>query len=274
MDTTVRFFLISFAPFSNPLCFRTGFIIVALVGTGGVGMSYEIPIYLINLDSRLDRLDDCEVQAMKNNLNFQRISATMPPEILPANTLISPPAYACLQSHLNTLETFLATEDSHALILEDDFEIVNARAFAGFLITKNYLNFDFVQLGFLRMGVRHRLDLATLKVENLLVRSLIQILRTSPNSSLFGRLRIRRNLEVPSGFIPDDIRSGAHCYIVSRDFAKVILKLNNPAFLTIDSLYGSLPWNHHFRMIRTSKPWVGQSKSKSSIKTSGRRSEL
>ena len=229
-------------------------------------MGYSIPVYLINLDFRLDRLAECELEAVKNNLSFVRVSAIIPPELLPEGTLITPPAYACLQSHLSTLKTFLSTEHSHALILEDDFQVINNRALVSFLTRQSYAKFDFVQLGFLQMGLRHRLDLFNLRVENSFLRLLLSVLHFFPDSKQNRRLRIKRRMGVPSGFIPDDIRSGAHCYVISRELAKAVLGLNKPAFLTIDSLYGSLPWNHKFEMIRTSKSWVRQSKSQSSIK--------
>jgi hypothetical protein len=229
-------------------------------------MVYSVPIFLINLDSRLDRLADSQIQAKKNNFKFIRVPAITPPESLPDGTLISPPAYACLQSHLMSLKAFLSTEHSHALILEDDFAVTNNRAFAKFLNYQSYKHFDFVQLGFLQMGIRHRLDLINLQIENGFLRFLGFILRLSPDSSQSKRLRIRRRIGVPFGFIPDDIRSGAHCYVISRKLAEVVLRLNDPAFLTIDSLYGSLTWNHQFKMIRTSNSWVKQTNSQSSIK--------
>lgn len=231
-------------------------------------MQHNLPIYLINLDSRIDRLSHSKNQAMKHGIPFERVSAVVPEEPLPFNTLISAPAFACLQSHLKALRTFLQTSESHALILEDDFQILKPAHFKIFIESRVFEHYDFVQLGFLQMGLRHRIDLFAIYIEHILIRMLSQFLKIIGNKNLVKRLRLRRIQGIPRGFLPDDIRSGAHCYVVSRNFAQTILFLNNPAFLTIDSLYGTLPWNHHFRMIRTTRSWVDQTDSKSSIKIS------
>lgn len=231
-------------------------------------MQHNLPIYLINLDSRTDRLAHSKNEAMICGITFERVSAVVPEKSLPFNTLITAPAYACLQSHLKTLCSFLETSESHALILEDDFQILKPNHFKTFINSGEFKHFDFVQLGFLQMGLRHRLDLFAIYIEHYLIRVLLLLLNSIGNRNLVKRLRLRRTQGIPKGFLPDDIRSGAHCYIVSRNFAEIILTLNNPTFLTIDSLYGTLPWNHHFRMIRTTRSWVGQTDSTSSIKIS------
>jgi hypothetical protein len=138
------------------------------------------------------------------------------------------------------------------------------------MASHEYTEYDFVQLGFLQMGLRHRIDLVAHKCEQFIIKAFLLVLKLFPQNNLQNRLRLRRSVGLPTGFFPDDIRSGAHSYIVNRHFAETILKLNNPAFLTIDSLYGSLTWNHHFRMIRASRSWVGQTNSASSIKISHR----
>jgi hypothetical protein len=81
-------------------------------------------------------------------------------------------------------------------------------------------------------------------------------------------LRIQRLQNVPSGFVSDDVRSGAHAYIVSRNFAKILISLNEPAFLTVDGLYSALAWDKYFRMIRVRHSLIDQSNSPSSIKPS------
>ncbi len=224
--------------------------------------------YLINLESRPDRLISSIEEAAKLTLNLIRIdavSAELEPE---SKQLLTPYALACWNSHKKVLSEFLKSEDSHCLILEDDFFVKSpSRVFSE--MSKIEVNdWDFIQIGFLNTGLRDRMTRYMSNLET----SIFRIADTIGQFAIFrkldfnSRLRIQRLQGVPKNSVPDDIRSGAHCYIVSKFLAQTLISLNNPAFLTADGLYSALAWDKSFKMIRLRKSVVSQSNSPSSIK--------
>ena len=88
-----------------------------------------LPVYVINLDRRPDRMAIMEAQLDRLGLPFERIRA------VDANTLLvddvhKPPymdlgARACLLSHGRVLWRFQTTDQPAALILEDDVELAH-----------------------------------------------------------------------------------------------------------------------------------------------------
>ena len=116
-------------------------------------------VYIINLDSRQDRWQSVIHQAQLLNFQFVRISAidSSQPNT-DSNPYLADGVFAIWKSHQRALNQFLATSESHCLILEDDF-----------LLTKKYSSakietfaageFDFIQIGFLKFGVLDRLNL-------------------------------------------------------------------------------------------------------------------
>jgi GR25 family glycosyltransferase involved in LPS biosynthesis len=228
----------------------------------------EIDSYLINLGARLDRLNSSVIEAKKLELNLIRVDA-IPAFAKPSNGgLLSPSAHACVESHLTALRLFLATDSEHCLILEDDFIVLSHRKVMATFDRLDLRDWDFVQIGFLNTGFRDRIFRLLTNYETSVVR-LVETLdrHFSPKSlKVSSRLRIKRIKKVPRGFVPDDIRSGAHAYVISRKMAEKVLLLNNPAFLTADGFYSALAWDKSFKMIRVRKSFINQSNSPSSIK--------
>jgi glycosyl transferase family 25 len=106
-------------------------------------------IYYINLDHRTDRrkeiegvLDDLEIPIEKR----QRISAIYNREF---------GALGCTRSHIVALETFLQTNSTYCMILEDDFIYDNKEIFINsirYLFSQN-VEFDLVQLAYNHNGL-------------------------------------------------------------------------------------------------------------------------
>ncbi|WP_421913908.1 glycosyltransferase family 25 protein [Mesorhizobium sp.] len=94
----------------------------------------NLPIFAINLDRETDRWDTLHASAQANGLIVQRIAAIdgraldksswTKIDLAAARQLngrdILPGEYACYQSHIHALETFLAEGSAHGLIIEDD----------------------------------------------------------------------------------------------------------------------------------------------------------
>ena len=86
----------------------------------------QLPVYVINLDRRTDRLKAITANMGRIGLSFERISA-IDARQLPATTPVSPfmnlTSTACLLSHSKALRTFLASPCNAAFVLEDDIEV-------------------------------------------------------------------------------------------------------------------------------------------------------
>jgi hypothetical protein len=82
---------------------------------------------------------------------------------------------------------------------------------------------------------------------------------------VFERLLIKEQEGVPWGVVPNNIRAGGQSYIVSRNFARASSEMNTPVFNTTDCFYISLGDVRTFRMLRTRKNFVKQTKSSTSV---------
>jgi GR25 family glycosyltransferase involved in LPS biosynthesis len=176
------------------------------------------------------------------------------------NGLVTAPVEAIWNSHSLALKHFLATRSSYCLILEDDFLIRDRKKFGKLVKILLKEDFDLAQVGWLTTG----LDVVLLRTyESSLYfafRALNKLSRFSHKLSkvLEKKLRPRRTLEVPKFAIPDSFFPGAHAYIVSRNLAETVLKLNNPTFLATDDFYVALSKMRSFNVFRTKKPFVVQ----------------
>lgn len=89
--------------------------------------------YLINLDRAKERLDFMQSEFEKCNLTYERISAvdakTLDPNSYKVNNKydrdLVPGEIGCYMSHLKTMETFLASDNEFAVIIEDDAILVD-----------------------------------------------------------------------------------------------------------------------------------------------------
>lgn len=87
-----------------------------------------LPVYVINLDRRPDRMATMAAQLEGLGLPFKRIRAVDANALSGADGVHKPPymdlgARACLLSHGEALKSFQETDQPAALILEDDVEL-------------------------------------------------------------------------------------------------------------------------------------------------------
>jgi len=228
----------------------------------------DTPIFLINLDSRPDRLTSSLSYAQSQGFRFTRIPAINGAELkLNNSSILSPGAIGCYQSHLEAYKNLIKTGASHALILEDDLVGDNFGEFLQKFKFSNLLDVDILQLGYLNRGLRHKFDIFLVNFESRFFKILSILSAKSPflKKSIGHRMRIRQYAAAPKHFIPDDFRSGCHAYFISRGMAQWVLDQGEPRFLTIDSLFGCLQWSHYFKLYRLRKSVVGQTDSLSSI---------
>lgn len=220
-----------------------------------------LPIYVINLETETQRWDNCLKQAKKFNLELQQVKAIEIKDLASAtDTYVSDGVRAVWASHLKCLEKFLATPSSHALILEDDFEIARPKTLFKVLNSPRIYKYDLVQLGYLRPGPDISIRVMVANLETMVFRMLgvvgkFPLLR---QKSFTKRLRVAEAVATPWGFTVDDFQPGAHSYLISRSMATAVLKLNNPQFLSIDDFFTSFSQMRSFYSIRVRRSLINQ----------------
>jgi GR25 family glycosyltransferase involved in LPS biosynthesis len=223
----------------------------------------RIDVYLINLESERKRLEHAYIQATNQDFKFVRIPAVSKSKLMPdSSPLVTDGVAAAWNSHMSALETFLGSDASHALILEDDFEIQDSNLFEKYLSLNNVVNWDLFQLGFLITGPDVWLSCWYKNLEAVLFKKIgyISLIRFLRLTSLQNRLRVKTNLGVARGIVTADFMPGAHAYIISRKIAKIVLDLNSPQFLSVDDFFIAFSKMRIVNTARLSKSIVGQAK--------------
>lgn len=220
-----------------------------------------IQCFVINLDKETSRWKNCELQAQKFGLEITRVSAVSITDLpQKEESFVSSGVRAVWLSHMKSLERFLSTDASHALILEDDFQIEDSKKLHSFLASQSVLAHDLVQLGFLEPGPDIALRVKVANFETAFFRFVAKLgnLPYFKEASFRNRLRVKEAREMPQGFTADDFQPGAHCYLISRRLAISVLKLNSPQFLCIDDFFTALSQMRTFKSIRIRKSIVSQ----------------
>jgi GR25 family glycosyltransferase involved in LPS biosynthesis len=219
-------------------------------------------IFIINLNDRVDRWQHSLIQLEKLGWSANRVQAIENPA---GTKFFTKPAVAsCWLSHKKALSEFLLTESTHALILEDDFEVgvaLNENDFQSFMNS----DLDFIQIGFLYTTLLERIYIKLENFYDLAIRMYGFFEKVLWSKGVSGKLLIRERLSLPQDFVFADIRPGAHCYFLNREAATYLISVNEPIFLSTDDLYMSLGKMRYVRMARLRKSKVSQTNSQSSI---------
>lgn len=230
-------------------------------------MSTPIPLYVINLEKDVERWQSVLQETGDSFFNVNRVEAINACE-LSEHDFVSQGVQAAWLSHLKAIGAFLASDAEFAIIAEDDFHITSRSELIRIIENLESLEWDMVQLGYLKPGVDTKIKIFISHTEGI-VFNLLGRLSQFPGltaKSFSSRMRVVQSLHIPRGFVLDDCQPGAHFYLVRRSFCKSISMLNDPQFLSIDDFYTSLSKMRTFRMLRikqnlaTQKPfsaWVG-----------------
>ena len=222
-----------------------------------------LSVFLINLDTRPDRLEQALLQIEEAKLkNVHRIRGTENPSN--SHYFTRKPVAACWESHRNALVSFLKTDSSHALILEDDFRITNQNKLKSLdLACKEDL--DFIQIGFLKTTLKEATYIFIENTYDLLIRMYGVLEKFTTKRIQSNKQLVSERKSLPLSIVISDIRPGAHAYIVNRKCAEYLIQLNSPIFLSTDDLYMALGPMRYIRMARFRRSIVEQSGSFSSI---------
>ncbi len=230
-------------------------------------MTIPIQLYVINLEKDVERWQSVLQETSGSFLNTNHVKAINGPE-LPESNFVSQGVQAAWLSHLKAIHAFLDSDGEFAIIAEDDFHIKNLAKLSRVIKDLESIEWDMVQLGFLKPGFDTRIKIFISHTEGI-VFDLLGKLSQFPGlntKSFSSRMRVVQSIQTPRGFVLDDCQPGAHFYLVRRSFCKSISVLNNPQFLSIDDFYTALSKMRTFRMLRikrnlvTQKPfsgWVG-----------------
>lgn len=219
--------------------------------------------YVINLADRTDRWNDVLGQQDLIGIPLVRVNAVDQAQLLNTSDHISVQGVvATWLSHVKAMDQFLQTDEKFALILEDDF-LLSQPLQEVYSTKMEKAGIEFLQLGFL---TPHFFDLTTLLVHNM-EDLVLKIFSRFPNLHLRFQEKnlVRQQKEIPFSWVLNDIRAGGHAYIVSRDFAYAMQRLNQPTCLSTDGFFMALGISNNFRMARLRKNLVKQSLSKSSV---------
>ena len=221
--------------------------------------------YVINLKSRADRWRDVLNQADALGVPLIQVVAVTLGEVS-KNGFVTPPVRATWMSHQKAMKLFLESGDQYGLILEDDFvlektwEKLDLEQYAS-------MGFDFLQVGYLITTPLDQIELSIKSSFDLFLKILQRVTSRGilSDSKFANRFLLREQKLVPFGLVCNDVRPGAHAYIVSRNFALAAQELNLPVVLSTDALYMALGWMRSFKFLRTRRNYVSQSKSVTSI---------
>lgn len=221
--------------------------------------------FVINLDVRSDRWNDVMAQQRDLGLQIVRVPAVNISSV-EESPYVTKVIAATWQSHQKAMRLFLESDEEYALIMEDDF-LLKHKEIKKSIDDKMNLDVDFLQLGFLITNHLDRVQFIINDSVDFCLKILAFIsLRISFMKTYFGsRLLIREQRGIPLSIVCNDIRPGAHAYIVSRKFAQFVTKINKPAFLSADAVYISMGWMRTFKMYRLRRSYISQSDSYSSI---------
>ena len=225
--------------------------------------------YLINLQSRPDRLADARRMFQNLDAGFHRVEAIDANSLRDTNPFLSRPAEACYRSHMEAIKKIAAGTKNFGIIVEDDFEITNVKALHRQLDDVFDIDFDILQIGWLNNML---LDKILIKLQDWEADFFHALYLASKKNNYLKkkighRLRVVRNgSEYRRDFVTDNFKSGCHFYVISKNFAKLISDSNIEPIMPIDNLFATLSASRKFRILRTRKSYVTQSDSVSSIK--------
>jgi GR25 family glycosyltransferase involved in LPS biosynthesis len=223
---------------------------------------------VINVHARTDRRVSISQHLVDKGVKFEIVRAVEPEEPSSAEKLfLTDTAKAVWLSHQKCLK-IAAIKEAPTLILEDDavlkMTLPQIEALSSIMSVHGI---DFIQLGYLNINVAETVSIKLRNTYGFFTRNAI----ASGLFRVFGFKEVGRakkqtwRTELPKNFVVNDVRYGAHCYLVSPKFASQILALNSPAFLPADDFYVALSRAKSFKMIRLKESLCQQDGSESSF---------
>jgi len=208
---------------------------------------------VINVLSNDVRRTNMVKRLRRAGINFEFVRAVETLDISENEcSFLTRTAEAVWRSHVLCIE-IASKSNSPTLILEDDaIPFFDKKTIQKLLDVMKTEDLDFIQLGFLSINLSERVSIRCRNLYSYFTRN-----NLFPSFfRIFGFKEVGRaskqqwRKRIPLDFIVNDIRYGAHSYIISSKFAGKILPLNSPAFLPADDFFVALSRAKSFKMIR------------------------
>lgn len=224
-------------------------------------MARLVKVLAINLAERQDRWQRLQLVASQMNLSLHRIEALAPCDVAPS-TWLTPEVHACMESHRLAWRKGLSLGCPALIVVEDDFVALRGDAIEVAIDLFERSRLDVLQFGFLSPNFRASIALRAQNGLDLAYRAQHRI-----QSLGLGRERrfARERSAVHASVVLDDIRAGAHAYIVRPDVARQLVQMNSPAFLAADDFLIALSRMRTFAMARTRVSMATQDGSQTSM---------
>lgn len=222
---------------------------------------FDVPWFVINLDSDTRRWKSCQDEAKVNGLTLTRIEASKPNEKgLHDADYVTEGVRAVWDSHSKAYVELLNSKHNYCVVLEDDFHIKNLSRFTKSIKKLNFDEWDMIQLGYVTPGIDDRIRQIVANIESSIFKVIYKICELLPylSKKYVDRLRVTEAGVEPKGFVSNDFQPGGHCYVISRKLAAAVLLLNRPMFLATDDFYMALSRMRSFKIIRVRKSLVSQ----------------
>lgn len=192
--------------------------------------AHRLPIFIINLGRRPDRMRRISESLTRMELAFVRIEAVDGSSIemrLPENPFLTPSSVANWLSHRIAYSLLSSSQAKFGLILEDDANLAEQSLTLEKLTTW----------------------------AGLMERNNLHLLQVGYISSIYGSLRPRaildRVLAWRSGralrdsqskvrYVQGEFRAGSHAYLISKDMATYLRESNSPPTLSSDAFLESI----------------------------------
>lgn len=223
--------------------------------------------YVINLSDRADRWHSVMTQKAFLGFEVVRVEAVTK-ESIPESIgkYVASGVAATWESHKLAMREFLKSSDEFGIILEDDFKLTTRWKRFDWKFLES-LTPDFYQLGYLITSPLDRGYFIIFEFWDISLKVLVRLTKYL-HIGFFGvghRRLVQEQANMPWGLVPNNIRAGGQCYIVSRKFAAAAQEMNTPAFNTTDGFFSSLGDVRTFKMYRSRYNYVKQSDSPSSV---------
>ena len=224
---------------------------------------------VINVKSNIERRQNISSRLEQRNINFDFVQAVEPlTPPLGGTQYLTDIAKAVWLSHRKCLE-IAASGSRPTVILEDD-AILNFDATTIERLSDAITEFeiDFIQIGYLNINLAEGVSIILRNFYSFFTRNAL----AANMFGFFGFMEVGRAKDqvwrnsLPKDFIVNDVRYGAHCYLVAPTFASKIIALNDPPFLPADDFYVALSRAKSFKMIRLKKSKCSQDGTQSSFR--------
>jgi GR25 family glycosyltransferase involved in LPS biosynthesis len=235
------------------------------IGMSAINTELNFRAFVINLESRKDRLISSQNQFQKLQIPFTRISAVTPDNLTSDDFFVKPAVAACWESHLSVYEIMVLENIDIALICEDDINFGNFDL--DLLIDAMHQEqIHVLQIGFLYGTIGRKIDFLGRNFLHFILLLIKKVRFLFPSSEKWQNSPQLMDLSVHRPWlVPADFRFGTHCYLISQNAAARILSIGGIQFLAADDFLVALAKMRFFDIRRLFVSKCGQSNSPSSI---------